>query len=207
MRTKLALIPIILLFLSCGGSKSGFYYTTRANTTLYPGVQNPLEITSFGNIPVEISIQNGSLSKSAGNMYWITTGQDKGRVIVTFKQGEKTEEIHFRIQDFPSPVLSFRGKSYPDKTIPVSEFRESRMVSGVIPNFDYDVTFKLVSCKIITITPEGRENYYEISDSYLPQMIMSGIASGSKIIFYDCIYKTDKSNYIFKGEDCVYTLE
>jgi hypothetical protein len=156
-----------------------------------------------------VSIQNGTITQTKFNkqLYIIIPNPDNGRVTITITQG-KRKEVQYYVYKLPPTELLFNGRNYPDRTIPVSEFKKYLRTSVLFTNFTYNIVIELQSCKIMRITPDDKISQYTTSGKdYLSINLTHNASPGDKIVFYDLVFKTEGTGYVFKGQDCVYIIK
>lgn len=136
---------------------------TKMNV-FYIGVDNPVEISASG-IPAEsirASISGGSIRKSGGG--YIVKVKRPGEVTITVSaevdgQTRTMGSRKFRVKRVPSPVAKYRSGNewITGGRIKKNYLRANLGVRAIMENFDFDLTFSVVSFTVSTTIGQFEE--------------------------------------------------
>lgn len=154
MKTFSKLISALLILASCSSSDEkvpdSFVISTLKMNVLYIGVENPIAVSvpGFMQDQINVKMENGTVTGQNGN-YNIkvsTFGTVPLQIFVKLKNGKelKVGEANFRCKGVPNPVASFAGKTN-DDIISIAELEKDNEVQAMIPNFDFDLKFRVTS--------------------------------------------------------------
>ncbi len=148
----LSLVPLaILLFIgvACVNGQNTADVVTAIEpvrmNVLYLGVDNPIKISTSGLEASELvaSVDNGKISGQNGE--YIIRPKKRGEAIVTVKnkQGEEIRKSKFRVKVVPDPIVKIDGAK--NGKISREDLLKLEEVKVLLPNFDFDMSFKVVS--------------------------------------------------------------
>jgi len=181
-RTKLkilALVPVaVVLFLgiACvnGQNQSNVVAAVepvRMNV-LYIGVDNPIAIAVSGyeTSDLDISVDNGKISGSNG-AYIIRPDHIRLAKVTVSCKGKEIRKTSFRVKYVPDPVAGVQ--TYPGKAngykregnISKKDLLAAGGIIATIENFDFDMSFNIVSFVVSTTVPNSTKVIEEISQS------------------------------------------
>jgi hypothetical protein len=175
----LALLPLIaILFLGVAcikGKDAGNQVTAvelvRMNV-LYIGVENPVKIAASGyeTSELEASIDNGKVTGSNGE-YTISPSEPGKAVLTISCKGKEIQKTEFRVKTVPDPaaVVTLKGspsmESKSDGSISKIELLDAGGIEVILRNFDFDLSFKVVSFVMSVTLPNSNTIVEEISKS------------------------------------------
>ncbi len=164
---------------------------TKMNV-LYLGVDNPIAIAvSDASLDeIEVELDNGEIIGKNGE--YIIRPQKPGMAIIKVFQvnkGKRTQvkEAYFRVKTVPDPVTFVAGKK--GGTITKSELLKADEIRILMENFDFDLSFKVLSFVVSTTAPGTYTVHEEISNSNKfsksQKELIKGLVKNQKIYFED----------------------
>jgi len=180
---------------------SGEYQVAAPNATisptkmnvLYRNLPNPISISVPG-IPtdkLEVSMTNGKISKVENG--WVAEPSEldgkgeKTKIIVNANvdgQSRKMLEMGFRVKKVPDPRAQVAGIA--SGSIPLERLKTQQMVSAVLEDFFFDLTFVVTS---FDLSLAGSGGYYTIIPSKSNRLtdeqkkLLNGLRVGDKVNF------------------------
>jgi hypothetical protein len=120
---------------------------------LYIGVNNPVTISVSGYQPeeLEVTIDNGVIEGGNGE-YEVRVARPGTARITVFANGEKVNQKEFRVKSVPDPVARI-GQSG-GGTISSDALLQAEGVDAYIPDFDFDIAFRVMSFKMTCTDPQ-----------------------------------------------------
>ena len=119
------------------GSPTGASVSADATKIFYIGLKNPISVSggTKGDEATQVSIDNGSLSKTAAGKYDVTvSGGTESNVTVTVDG--KSTPFKFRVKPIPDPVAMI-GRSKGGK-ISANEFKAQQGMRAELENFIFE---------------------------------------------------------------------
>lgn len=114
---------------------------------LYREVANPITVSggSVGLEKVNVTMTNGTLSKTGAGKYDIMAGNGN-EAIITLSADGKATPFKFRVKDIPNPLAMVGAKN--GGTMSVAEFKAQGGLRAVLENFDFDAKFLIKSYRL-----------------------------------------------------------
>ncbi len=114
---------------------------------LYREVPNPITVSggSVGLEKVNVTMTNGTLSKTGSGKYDIMAGNGNEAIITLAIEGKGTP-FKFRVKDIPNPLAMVGTKN--GGAIATAEFKAQGGLRAVLENFDFDAKFLIKSYKL-----------------------------------------------------------
>lgn len=171
----LALIPlatILFIAVACvnGQDKSNIVTAVepvRMNV-LYIGVDNPIKIAASGYAASDlfVSIDNGTISGKNGE--YVIRPKEQGSAVVTVSSnGKEIQKTTFRVKVVPDPIAAIKCKNDLKTSggISIKELLEDKKITVLMRNFDFDLSFEVVSFVMSSTVPNSLTVREEISNS------------------------------------------
>jgi len=159
---------------------------TKMNV-VYIGVDNPLKVAVSGYdcSDLNVAITNGSIKGEKGE-YIINPRRPGNMVLSVYANGKLINETSFRVKYVPNPILMVAGLTGGD--IAKNHLLSANVVKVRLPDFDFDLSFKMKSFLVSATGPDGayvdaRSDSEEISDAQ--KEIIKNAEVGTKIYFED----------------------
>jgi len=196
--------------------------SATAMNVLYVGIDNPLDVSVPGISPDKIKIRVvngesrvGKMKNQKGDPFrgnWLIKPNQAGlavQVIVTAELSGKQVQMppyEFRVKPLPTPVATFAGKS--TGTIPKATAAAQQGVFAIMPDFDFDLTYKVTEFKLF-YTDRGLDVEEASKSSQLTakqKSLIGNLTRGKTLIIKDikavgpdgktkdllpCVYKLD----------------
>lgn len=128
---------------------------TKMNV-LYVGVENPVNVAVSGyestQIEIELKDNEGRIEGANGN-YVIMPSRPGLLTVVVKADGNVVQETRFRAKSIPRPVIYVSGKVGGEIT--KEDLLKQKEVNVFMENFDFDVSFRVISFTISTTNSEG----------------------------------------------------
>lgn len=137
---------------------------TKMNV-LYVGIDNPVTIavSGFKSSEVSPSITNGRIRKVGVNGEYIINPKRPGNIKMEVRaNGIVIQEADFRVKGIPNPVAMIAGRAGGE--IGKNFLMDQKELEVLMPNFDFDLNFKLVEF-IVTTTDKNGNTIQAKSDS------------------------------------------
>ncbi len=173
----LTIIPlaVILVFgVACIKGKESSNVLTAVElvkmNVLYIGVDNPVKIAAAGfeSDELEVSIDNGTISGKDGE-YLIRPSSPGRATLIVRSNGEEFQKTEFRVKEVPDPVAAIESEnrklSFSGGSISKEELLAAGGLQVQLRNFDYDLSFKVVSFVLSATVPNSLVVREEISNS------------------------------------------
>ncbi|CAG5084384.1 type IX secretion system motor protein PorM/GldM [Parvicella tangerina] len=166
--------------------------------------KNRIKVSAGGYDPSTISVkgQNCTISKE-GSSYVATVSKvgKKAKISVSAKDKDgnsvslTTKE--FVIRALPKPQLYYAGKSFEDPYIPKT-YLGANAVMVDLPDKILDVSYKVTSFDLTTISSKGPADMHSNSNQFTQQMkeAKSKLGSGSKLIFSNVMVSINGSKSV-----------
>ncbi len=139
---------------------------------MYLGVDNPVDIAVSGYDPteIEVEVENGRSIGKEGK-YIIRPIRPGSLSINVSANGKLIKSTEFRVKTVPDPVAKVAGKKGGE--ISKEDLLKSGKVIVDMENFDFDLSFEIVSYVMSATVPGSYEVREEISktESFSPQQI------------------------------------
>jgi hypothetical protein len=170
-----ALVPlaaILCLAVACikGGDKAGNVTAVESvkMNVLYIGVDNPIAVASSesGVSELTVSIDNGTISGTDG-MY-VANPKEPGLATITVNSnGKEIRKAVFRAKFVPDPegTINTGAENRTDGFISKEELLKAGGIVINLRNFDFDLSFKVVSFVLSATMPNSNVIREEISNS------------------------------------------
>jgi gliding motility-associated protein GldM len=175
------------------GSPTGASVSADAVKVLYIGLKNPLSISggSVGDEKVQVSIDNGNLTKDGAGHY-ISEPSKPGKANIHLVVDGKPQDFSFRVKTVPDPVAMV-GVSKGGR-MRVNEFKAQFGVAAVLDNFVFEgVKFNVTSYTLILTgagVPGGFQYKQVTGDSFDPVRDLIEKAKPGSNISIDEIHAT-----------------
>lgn len=145
---------------------------TKMNV-LYLGVDNPMSIAVSGYDieDTEVKVRENGQIEGSGGKYIIRPQRPGNLWVDVYADGEIVQSSEFRVKTVPNPVAKVAGKKGGE--ISKEELLESGKVIVEMENFDFDLSFEIVSYVLSATVPGSYVVREEISkkDSFSPMQI------------------------------------
>ncbi len=132
------------------GSPTGASVSADAVKVFYVGLDNPISVSggNVGDEKVQVSMTNGTLSKTAPGKYIVRPGKAGTPAVVTVDADGKPSTFEFKVKDVPDPVakvgLNKGGR------MRVNDFKAQTGVRADLENFVFEgVKFNVTSYTIV----------------------------------------------------------
>jgi gliding motility-associated protein GldM len=132
------------------GSPTGSSVSADAVKVFYVGLDNPISVSggNVGDEKVQVSMTNGTLSKTAPGQYIVRPGRAGTPAVVTVNADGKPSTFEFKVKDVPDPVakvgLNKGGR------MRVNDFKAQTGVRADLENFVFEgVKFNVISYTIV----------------------------------------------------------
>ncbi|MGD2035449.1 MAG: GldM family protein [Bacteroidales bacterium] len=169
----LVLVPVAAILLFGVACVNGKLNRDRSTVTaiapvkmnvMYLGLDNPVEIAVSGYDPseIEIEVDNGRIEGREGK-YIIRPYRPGTLKIEVFANGRQIKSSVFRVKTVPNPVAKVGGKN--GGTISKEELLKAGRVYVEMENFDFDLSFEVVSYVMSATVPGTYRVREEISRS------------------------------------------
>jgi hypothetical protein len=174
--TLVPLAAVLFLGVACvNGQNKNNVVTAVAPVkmnVLYLGVDNPMAIATSGyeTSDLNVSIDNGTITGSNGN-YIVRPDHPGSALISVSSKGKVIQKTEFRVKVVPNPVAAIKVLSgdVPDYKsegeISKKELLTADGVVAMMQNFDFDLSFKVVSFVMSATVPDSYTVREEISKS------------------------------------------
>ncbi|NJK97368.1 MAG: hypothetical protein HC905_22860 [Bacteroidales bacterium] len=171
----LALIPLatfLFLGVACVNGQNKTNTVTAVEpvrmNVLYVGVENPIKIAASGYDASDLSasIDNGTIS--GGNGEYVVKPKEPGSAIVTVSSnGKEIQKTPFRVKVVPDPIAAIKCKNDLKTSGGISkkELLEDKKITVLMRNFDFDLSFEVVSFIMSSTVPNSLTVREEISKS------------------------------------------
>jgi gliding motility-associated protein GldM len=143
-------------------AKSAVVSPTAMNV-LYAGLDNPINVSVPGIAQKDVIASfdgPGVLQKKPDGTYFVRpTSKGTGKVKVSAKVDGNTMamgEMTFRVKRVPTPVSTLDGV-YTGGAISIPKFKSTTGVVARLDNFDFPVSFKILSYTITILTVDGEQ--------------------------------------------------
>jgi gliding motility-associated protein GldM len=129
------------------GQPGGATVTPDKMNVLYREVSNPITVSggSSGLEKINVSMTNGTLTKTAPGKYEIMVGAGP-EAIITVSDDKKSTPFKFRVKDIPNPLAMVGTQN--GGSMPVAVFKAQGGLRAVLENFDFDARFTIASYKL-----------------------------------------------------------
>ncbi len=132
------------------GSPTGASVSADAVKVFYVGLDNPISVSggNVGDEKVQVSMTNGTLSKTAPGKYSVRPGKAGTPAVVTVNADGKPSTFEFKVKDVPDPVakvgLNKGGR------MRVNDFKAQTGVRADLENFVFEgVKFNVTGYTIV----------------------------------------------------------
>lgn len=164
MKTKIFIIFILFpIIQSC---QQQFLFDIDYKTKfLYNEIENVFYVKNVDLNKVTISCVNAEY-KIKNDTTLIINSESGATAEIKLKYRNMVKNIMFYKKDFPNPELIFSGKKYnSSKPMPLDETRFVRSVSTTIREFEYPVSFEIISMDLNIIKYNGETVFFKIIGS------------------------------------------
>ncbi len=172
---------------------------TKMNV-FYRGVPNPIDVSVPGFSPEDLEVVGSkvSLKKVKPGQYLATVAKRaKGvaQVIVKANGQAIGKPIEFRIKSVPPPIADIDGQS--QGKIPKGRLKRANFVAAFLPNFPFDLKYKVVSYEVRAKEGEYTTVIKVNSDEITSDVrdLISNLRSGQDIAFTNIIAKGTSKEY------------
>jgi len=132
------------------GSPTGASVSADAVKVFYVGLDNPISVSggNVGDEKVQVSMTNGSLSKTAAGKYIVHPGKAGTPAIVTVTADGKPSTFEFKVKDVPDPVAKVGINK--GGRMKVNDFKAQPGVRADLDNFVFEgVKFNVTGYTIV----------------------------------------------------------